>query len=102
MKLTPCSCLLYTLAVLATLAPTPWACSDMLLADPSVSPAVVGFRNLDFPPMAEASRRARGHRGLVCCRPPPAAAPHPCQEQLSASSQSTTCLTTAPCRARAA
>ncbi|KAI7836207.1 hypothetical protein COHA_009912 [Chlorella ohadii] len=48
--------LLLALALLAALAQhTATGCSDMLLADPSVSPAVVGFRNLDFPPMAEAS-----------------------------------------------
>lgn len=46
---------LLSLALLAALARHGVrACSDMLLADPSVSPAVVGFRNLDFPPMAEA------------------------------------------------
>lgn len=46
---------LLTLALLTAWAwPTANACSDMLLADPAVSPAVVGFRNLDFPPMAEA------------------------------------------------
>lgn len=47
---------LLTLALLAAWASWPAAngCSDMLLADPAVSPAVVGFRNLDFPPMTEA------------------------------------------------
>lgn len=52
MKLATTLC---ALAVMAALPSTANACSDMLLADKSVSPAVCGFRNLDFPPMAEAS-----------------------------------------------
>lgn len=62
MKLTPAFC---ALALLAALPPPARACSDMLLADESVSPAVVGFRNLDFPPMAEASSGPAG--GAMRC-----------------------------------
>lgn len=33
-----------------------WSCSDLFLADPDVYPAVVGARNLDFPPMVKVLR----------------------------------------------